>query len=128
MKKIAPFMLLLIFCVSTASAQNTKVKNNPVGKWKFEAPYAPEGYNAGLIEVAFAENKYSTALSFTGSEYKISGEKVIFRNDTVNFSVVIDGGDILIKLKMDSSTKMTGTAITPDGEIPLTLTKEVQPN
>ena len=128
MKKIALFMLLLIFCVSAASAQNTKVENNPVGKWKFEAPYAPEGYNTGLIEVGFAENKYSTALSFTGSEYKIPGEKVMFKNDTVNFTVVIDGGDILIKLKMDGSTKMTGTATTPEGDILLTLTREVQSN
>lgn len=128
MKKIAPFMLLLILCVFAASAQNTKVKNNPVGKWKFEAPSAPEGFTTGLIEVGFAENKYSTSIAFTGSEYKIPGEKVKFANDTVNFSVFIEGGDILIKLKLDSSTKMTGTATTPEGDILLTLTREVQSN
>ncbi len=89
---------------------------------------APEGFTTGLIEVGFAENKYSTAISFTGSEYKIPGEKVIVKNDTVNFSVFIEGGDILIKLKMDGSTKMTGTATTPDGDILLTLTREVQSN
>ncbi len=125
MKKIIPFIVLLIFCVSAATAQSTKGKNNPVGKWKFEAPYAPEGYNKGMMEVGFADNKYSTTISFTGSDYKIPGEKVKIENDTLNFSVFLDGTEIPINLKMDGDTKMAGKAVSPDGEIPMTLTREI---
>ncbi len=121
--------ILVIFAISllsiiTASAQNSAAKNDPVGKWKFEAPYAPEGFTSGIIEVGFAENKYSATISF-GSEYKIQGEKVTFKNDTVNFNVFIEGSDIAIKLKMDNSTKMNGKASYSEGEIPIALTKEI---
>jgi hypothetical protein len=127
-KSILAVFAIVLLSVFAVSAQDTNIKKNPVGKWKFEAPAAPEGFTTGLIVVGFAENKYSSAISFTGSEYTIPGEKVIVKNDTVNFSVFIEGGDVIIKLKMDSSTKMTGTATTPDGNILLTLTREVLSN
>lgn len=123
MKKIFSFILILILCISALSAQSSKAKNSPVGKWKFEAPYAPEGYTTGLIDVGFTENKYSTSISFTGSDYKIPGEKVKVENDTVSFIVYIEGGDVTITLKMDGATKMAGKAVYSEGEIPLTLTK-----
>lgn len=125
MKKTIPFIVLLLFCFSAGSAQSTKGKNSPVGKWKFEAPYAPEGYTTGLMEVGFADNKYTATISFTGSDYKIPGEKVKIENDTLNFSVFLDGAEIPINLKMDGDTKMAGKAVSPEGEIPMTLTKEI---
>ncbi len=125
MKRIIIFSVAILFCISAVAAQNPQTKNNPVGKWKFEAPYAPEGYNTGLIDVNYADNKYSAAVSFPGSDYKIPGANVRFENDNLLFSVYIEGGDISIALKMESTAKMTGKAVSPDGDIPLTLTREV---
>jgi hypothetical protein len=123
-RTILVILAISLLSVISASAQNSAAKNDPTGKWKFEAPYAPEGFTSGTIEVGFAENKYSASILF-GSEYKIQGEKVTFENDTVNFNVFLEGNDIAIKLKMDSATKMTGKASYFEGDIPLTLTKEV---
>jgi hypothetical protein len=114
---------LIAFCA--VSAQTVTQNANPVGKWKFEAPAAPEGYNTGNIIISFAENKYSSAVSMTGSDYVIPGDKTKVENGTVSFILLLDGTEIAINLKTESSTKMTGTALAPDGEIPLTLTKEV---
>jgi hypothetical protein len=125
MKKIIPLILLLLFSISLVSAQTVKVNTSPVGKWKFEAPSAPEGYNSGSISISFAENKYSTAVSLTGSDYAIPGDKTKVENDSVTFTVLLEGTEIAISLKAENGIKMTGKAVYVDGEIPLTLTKDV---
>jgi hypothetical protein len=128
MKKTIPLILLLLFSISLVSAQTVKVNTSPVGKWKFEAPSAPEGYNSGSISISFAENKYSTAVSLTGSDYAIPGDKTKVENDSVTFTVLLEGTEIAISLKAENDTKMTGKAVYVDGEIPLTLTKDVPKN
>jgi hypothetical protein len=125
MKKTIPLILLLLFSISLVSAQTVKVKTSPVGRWKFEAPSAPEGYNSGSISISFAENKYSTAVSLTGSDYAIPGDKTKVENDSVTFTVLLEGTEIAISLKAENRIKMTGKAVYVDGEIPLTLTKDV---
>lgn len=126
MKKIIAFILLLMLSISVVSAQSTAQKKDPVGKWKFEAPYAPEEYSTGAIDVGLTDGKYSTTIIFTGSDSKVTGEKVKFENDTVSFAVYIEGNEVSISLKMENDTKMAGKAISSEGEIPLTLTKEPQ--
>lgn len=119
--------MISLISVCAVTAQTAPKKGNVVGKWKFEAPYAPEGYNTGSIEFSFAEDKYSTAISMTGSDYTIQGDKTKIENDNVSFVVLIEGNEIAINLKAESDIKMTGIAVSPDGEIPLTLIKEVVP-
>jgi carbonic anhydrase len=126
MKKIIfTYLMVSIFAFCAVSAQTGSAKNSPVGKWKFEAPSAPEGYNSGSISISFAENKYSTAVSLTGSDYAIPGDKTKVENDSVTFTVLLEGTEIAISLKAENRIKMTGKAVYVDGEIPLTLTKDV---
>jgi hypothetical protein len=125
MRKITTVFMLLLFSASIISAQSSADKKSPLGKWKFEAPYAPEGYTSGIIDVSFAENKYSTAISFTGSDYIIPGDKTKIENDTVSFVVIVEGNEVAVTLKAENNAKMTGKAIYSEGEIPLTLTKDV---
>ena len=120
--RILTLMLVSFFSVIAVNGQNV-VKNNPVGIWKFEAAYAPEGYTSGTIVVSLAEQKYSTTMSFTGSEYVLPGEKVKELNDSVLFSIYLEGQDIKVKLKMVNDTNMTGKAVYSEGEVPLILTK-----
>ena len=120
--------MVSLFAVCAVSVQTGTTKTNPVGKWKFEAPTAPEGYKTGNIIISFTENKYSAAVSMTGSDYLIPGDKTKVENDTLSFILLLEGTEIAIRLKSESNTKMTGIAIAPDGEIPLTLTKDVPRN
>lgn len=126
MKKLFSFAMLLIFSISLINAQTTKTKKDPAGDWKFEAPYAPEGYNTGKITVGFAEKKYTAVITMTGSDYKINGENVKFENDSLTFLVYLEGETVSVKMKMEDAVKMTGSATSSEGNIPLTATKQVK--
>jgi hypothetical protein len=118
------FILLTLTAVFiSANSQNAPAPKDPVGKWKFDAPYAPEGYNSGTIEVKMAEQKLSATIQFTGSEYLIPLEKVKFENDTLSCNLFIDTEDIQIKLKFEEADKMAGNALSSGGEVPLTLVR-----
>lgn len=121
--KIFTIIVITFLSVLAASGQTTAGKADPVGSWKFEAPYAPEGYTSGTIVVGLAEQKHSATMMFTGSEYKLTGDKVKIENDTLTFIVYLEGQNINVTLKIESNTKMTGKAVYSEGEVPLTLTK-----
>lgn len=122
-KGILSLVIVFALCVN-AMAQNAPVqKKDPVGKWKFEAATAPEGYTSGTMVFSMAENKYSAGLMFTNFEYKFPGEKVKVEGDSVSFIVSLEGQQIEIVLKMESAAKMTGKAVYSEGNIPLVLTK-----
>jgi len=104
-------------------AQSNPAKINPVGTWKFDAPYAPEGYSSGKIIVGLTDQKHTTTMSFTGSEDKLSGENVKALNDSVLFSIFVEGQDVKVMLKLENDTIMSGKAVYSEGEVPLFLTK-----
>ncbi|HOW09808.1 MAG TPA: hypothetical protein PLX08_08395 [Bacteroidales bacterium] len=124
--RILTISVLFLFLSVALSAQNTAKKDTALGRWKFEAPYAPEGFTTGTIEFTFADNRHSSSISFTGNDYKIPGDKTKIEKDTVTFSVVVEGNEVAVTLKIESDSKMTGKAVTYDGEIPLTLTREIR--
>ena len=126
MKKNLFVLIVISFIVVTTSAQQANnQKNNPVGTWKFEAPYAPEGYTSGTIIVGLEDQKHTTSMAFAGSEYKLPGENVKAVNDSILFSIYMEGQDIKVMLKIENETKMSGKAVYSEGEVPLTLTKVV---
>jgi hypothetical protein len=43
----------------------------------------------------------------------------------VTFVVIVEGNEVAVSLKAENNAKMTGKAIYSEGEIPLTLTKDV---
>jgi len=120
--KMLILMLISFLPVMVISGQNIN-KNNPVGTWKFEAPYAPEGYTSGIIVVGFKDQKHTTAMSFTGSDTILAGDKVRSLNDSLLFSIYLDGQDVKILLKMENESNMSGKAVHSEGEVPLTLTR-----
>ena len=125
MKRAAILVMFMIIGITTISAQSTKTKIDPEGTWKFDAPNAAEGYTSGTIVFGKSEQKPTAAISFTGSDYKISGANVLVDNDAVTFSVNLESQDIKVSLKIENATKMTGKAVYSEGEVPLTLTKSV---
>jgi hypothetical protein len=124
--RILAIVLLSIIALGTVTAQNNGKKNNPVGTWKFDAPYAPEGYNTGTIVVGNEDKIYTATMSFGGGDYKLPGEKVKAVKDSVLFSIFLEGQDIKVYLKQENESAMTGKAVYSEGEVPLTLSK-VQP-
>ncbi|HOF21475.1 MAG TPA: hypothetical protein PLO24_09485 [Bacteroidales bacterium] len=120
MKQLISLILLTLLSFSAINAQTSKVSKDPAGEWKYEAPYAPSEYSAGVIKISFADKKYSAVITLPWSDYKINGENVKYENDSLTFSVYIEGESISIVMKMDDASKMTGKALYSMGEIPLT--------
>ena len=117
------FVVIFVFTLTSIAQQSNGQKNNSVGTWKFEAPYAPEGYTSGTIIVGNEEQKPSATMSFTGNEFKIPGDNVKALKDSILFSVYIQGQDVKVMLKIENDTIMSGKAVYLEGEIPITLTK-----
>ncbi len=118
MKKVILFAVIICLTGMIVSAQN-KVRN-PSGNWKFDAPYAPQGYNSGKLNIDFARDKFSTKMTFTGNESGFTGENVKMKNDSLFFSVFIEGQYVNIGLKIEDGSKMSGTAVYTEGSVPLT--------
>ena len=125
-KRIFTLSFFLIFLAVTTSAQTASRQEKAIGRWQFEAPYAPEGFTTGVIEFALAENKYTSTISFSGNDYKIPGDNTKIDKDKVSFTVLIEGNEVAITLMPENESKMTGKAVYFEGEIPLTLTREVK--
>jgi hypothetical protein len=120
-------LALLTFLISlNVSGQTGTSQADPSGTWKFSAPSAGEGYDSGTILISKAEQKYSVAIIFTGSDYKLAGEKVKFEKGVLSFSIYLEGEEIMSTLKMENGSKMTGKAVYSEGEVPLSLTKSVE--
>jgi hypothetical protein len=62
-------------------------------------------------------------MSFTGSDSILVGENVKTVNDSVLFTVYLEGQDIKVLLKVENDTNMSGKAVYSEGEVPLTLSK-----
>jgi hypothetical protein len=126
MKRIFTLSFFVIFLALTASAQTASKQEKAIGRWQFEAPYAPEGFTTGIIEFALAENKYTSTISFSGNDYKIPGDNTKIDKDKVSFTVLIEGNEVAITLTPENESKMSGKAVYFEGEIPLTLTREAR--
>lgn len=122
-KNLLAFIIISMFIVTVTAQQSNNMKINPAGTWRFDAPYAPEGYTSGTIVVGIEQQKSTATMSFTGSDNKLSGEKVVTVNDSVLFSIYLEGQDIKIMLKLEDETKMSGKAVYSEGEVPLALNK-----
>ena len=123
MKKGIVIILFIVFCLPVVTAQNKQPIISPVGTWKFDAPYAPEEYNSGVIVVGIADKKPAATMSFKGNDIKYPGENVTAEKDSVKFSVYIQGQDVNVMLKIENDTLMSGKAVYSEGEVPLSLIK-----
>jgi hypothetical protein len=121
MKKGLVLIVIALLSLPMLKAQKSYTKDNCAGTWKFDAPYAPEGYNSGTIVVSPSEQKHTTTMSFTGNEFKFQGENVKAEKDSIQFSVYIQGEDVKVMLRVENDTLMSGKAIYSEGEVPLSL-------
>jgi hypothetical protein len=127
MKKLTIlFITLISISISLSAQQGPGSKTDPAGTWRFTAPYAPEGYQSGTINIAMAEQKYTASMAFTGVEYNFTGSNVKLEKDVLTFSISVESESVFVTLKQEEPIKMTGTAVYSGGSVPLTLTKEVK--
>ncbi len=116
-------MLIIVSILLITSLQvNSQVKKSYVGKWDFEAPTAPQGYNYGIIEI----KNDSAHMVFSGSTYRFPSVWTRFTKDSVNYKTIIDGTDVLFSLKVENDSNIGGTAVWSDGETRMVLKKKTK--
>jgi hypothetical protein len=127
MKRSILTTVVLLIAILTLNAQEVQKKFNPLGTWKYEAPYAPDAYSTGTIIIAEKDKAMTASISFAGSDYKIPAEKVTLTGESLVLLINLEGEVIPINLKAESDTKMSGVAKGPEGDVPITLNKQVPP-
>ena len=123
MMKNSIFTFILVSLLVTTASSQKNTKNNPIGKWKFEALNAPEGFTSGTIDVGFAEKLYSVVMTFEGNGYSFPGEKVKFEKDFFHYSIFVEDQEVVVTLAFIDPLKMEGKAVYSDGEVQLIMTK-----
>lgn len=121
MKKIYVLIMLAGFSFCVLSAQTAKIAKNPVGRWIFEAPYAPYGYNTGTSDIGFKDMTYTVSMTFTEMGYSFTGENVKARNDSLFFDMWIEGTPINIVLSVEQDTLIKGVSNYFEGTVPFTM-------
>jgi hypothetical protein len=126
MKKVLFIAILILACFSNVSAQKRAPKKDPVGKWIFNAPAAPENYQLGIFQVSFNEMKYAATLVFSGSEYLLPADNIVVAKDSLFFSINLENESVVFAFSIKDKKTMTGQATYSGGVVPVTLNKEMK--
>lgn len=116
------FTFLLVIVITTANATVATDKKDVLGKWKYEVPSAPVGYDKGVLVIAENEGKLVGEVKFADG-YKIDMKEVNYEDGVIKCGLYIDYNYISVNAKVEGS-KLTGTIITPDGDMKITAEKE----
>lgn len=119
MKRNVLHLLLFMLLLSISCAAEGQIKEAFTGKWYFECPAAPEGFNTGIIDI----HKDSIFTAYPGISYRFPSTWIKAFADSINYNVDINGENVLFTLHMESSDKLRGKAATEYGESPMILTR-----
>lgn len=105
----------------SAFAVRAQIGDSYTGKWKFEAPNAPEGSTKGNIEI----QPNSVIMTFDDMvQFPSSWVKV--RNDSILYETAFDLAKVQFSLKAVDNNNMTGKAVWEGGESLVTLKKAIE--
>lgn len=109
---------LLTLSVSTFASDAPGEKDSPVGSWEYSVPYAPYEYQKGKMIIVEKDNGYGITMAL--NEYsKAEGEKVEYDNNTIKFSVWVEGEEVKISGTFDGDS-FTGKVDYSEGIIDMT--------
>lgn len=92
------------------------------GKWTYEAPTAPSGYEKGAITIAKEANQWIGNVRIEGSEYKTTEIK-LKSEESYSLSLILDGYEVNVTLKKVEPKIFKGQAVAEGMSIPVTLSK-----
>jgi hypothetical protein len=118
--KVLHFLFILLFSLLGSLTSNAQIKPAYLGEWSFNAPFAPEEFNYGTIEI----KKDSIITIFPESKYKAFSTWVKVRNDSIIYISIIDDTEVLFSLKIEDETNIKGNAVWSDGETQMILHKK----
>ena len=114
------FLLFAIFLLFGSLSLNAQVKKTYQGKWNFEAPTAPEGYNTGVI--TFKAD--SSIMEFSGGYYIYPSSRLKAKGDSIIYTTYVDGETVLFSLIIKDKSNITGDAVWSTGQSEMILTRK----
>ncbi len=112
--------MFALFLLSGSLCLDAQVKKSHQGKWNFEAPTAPEGYNSGVI--TFKAD--SSVMEFSGGYYTYPSSWVKAKGDSITYTTNVDGEIVLFSLKIKDKTNINGDAVWSSGQSEMILKKK----
>ncbi len=114
--------LFLLVLVSSFSFEDPAKKYSPAGTWEYSAPDVPEGYQEGTMIVVEKDNGYGVTMAL--NEYnKVDAEKVKFEDQTLTFSVWVEGEEVKLKGTFEGDN-FTGTVSYSGGQVKVTAVRK----
>lgn len=109
-------MMAALFAASSLQALTPPEKKDFLGKWQFESPYAPEGYQKGIFFIQEKEGVLAGEIRF-GDQNKVEMKDMLFADGVFKFGIEVDYNYVNIKATIENNI-LKGTAASPEGELP----------
>lgn len=113
-------VLIVPFLFIVSLSANAQIKAVYHGKWSFNAPSAPEGYNYRTIEI----KKDTVNTSFADPNYKLPSIWIKVKNDSIFYKTIVEGTEVLFSLKVENEASIKGNAVWIDGNTQIILKKK----
>ncbi len=123
MKRTVLIVMILISCLSL-QAQKSKGKHDPKGLWKFENTSAPGGYSTGTVEIKYAKKVYSVLFTFPSVNEAYKAEDVSFMNDSLKFSLTVQGMQMTCRSKFEQADVIAGETLVMGNAVPFLITRD----
>lgn len=124
MKNKFRFLICTLMCILLSAgvyAQKEGKKGSDItGKWNYEAPTAPYGYNQGKIDILNKAGKLSAKLDIQGNITAINEIKQT--GNTYTCTLYIEGANVDITLQPEGA-KLTGKAEVNGDVMPVTFSR-----
>lgn len=124
MKKITIYTLLAILFSFASNGAVLRNYNEVAGKWKYELPDAPEGYQNGIIDISVKNDTLIGQVLFS-EENKTPIRDIVYRDNTLTCNVYVEYEYIKVKMVIKGN-KMEGAVDTSDGIMKFTAAKIVK--
>ncbi|MDD4107320.1 MAG: hypothetical protein PHH93_01220 [Prolixibacteraceae bacterium] len=121
MKKIIICALLTMLYSAATHASAYVNLNEIVGKWRYELPDAPEGYQNGIIDITVKNDTLLGEIHFS-EENRVSLKDIVYEENTLTCGVYVEYEYIKVKIVIKGN-KMEGAVNTPDGVMVFTASK-----
>ncbi len=125
MKKRTGLLLFIALLFVLPQSIYAAKKFDPVGKWAFNVPDAPYGYNNGKFEVKLVDDLYTVSINFDGVDYSFKGEMVFFEKEKFSFNLFIEGMDVFMDFTFSDKDTMSGAASYSEGELNMSAKRVV---
>lgn len=113
-------LMCFFMCAGVYAQKEVKKGADITGKWSYEAPTAPYGYNQGMIDILSKAGKLSAKLDIQGNITAINEIKQT--GNTYTCTLYIEGASVDITLQPEGA-KLTGKAEVNGDVMPVTFSR-----